>query len=99
MVRYPIFLNFIDSVAGGGKLYLQMVYTQTTYMGCGIIGYTEYAYHDNNANLIYNVSFNFLSSFYLRSWNPVRIFAVISVAYICVYILNFIQIVHPLQHV
>lgn len=25
-------------------------------MGCGIIGYTEYAYHDNNADVIYNVS-------------------------------------------
>ncbi|XP_026322960.1 uncharacterized protein LOC113232440 isoform X2 [Hyposmocoma kahamanoa] len=43
-----------DRVAGGGKLYLQMVYAKATYMGCGIIGYTEYAYHDNNANLIYN---------------------------------------------
>lgn len=47
-------------MAGGGKLYLQMVYAKATYMGCGIIGYTEYAYHDNNANLIYNVSFDFL---------------------------------------
>lgn len=45
-----------DDMSSAGKVYLEMIYHKATHMGCGIIGYTEYAYHDNNADVIYNVS-------------------------------------------